>query len=56
MYQEAGKFSECKASRSVPSLHTITMFKSWMYLAGNVTRMAEDNGIHSLRRKPKVGR
>lgn len=56
MYQEAGKFAECRASGSVPSLHMIRMFKSFMYLAENVACMAEDNGIHCLCMKPKVRR
>ena len=39
-----------------PSLHMIRMFKSRMNLAGNVTRVAKYNGIHSFCRKPEVGR
>jgi hypothetical protein len=39
-----------------PSLHMIRMFKSRVNLAGNVTRMAVDNGILRVCIKPKVGR
>jgi len=36
-----------------PLLYMIRMFKSRMNLAGNVTRMAEDNGTHSFLENPK---